>query len=202
MKKNIPHLTPAAGYDLHAEFYDAKLGYLNGFEQNQLLPLLGNVKNKTILDVGAGTGRLAVKLINAGATLTALDASGQILKILHQKNTATKTIIADAENLPFPDNSFDIIIAAFLIVHLKNPALFFQESYRVLKQAGQFVLTNINQKKPPAVKIKNGLITIESYYHRPEKIITLLEKKFFQIQKNIFIRDKDVWQNQIILAVK
>ncbi len=202
MKKNIPHLSPEAGYDLHAEFYDGKLGYLDSFEQNQLLPLLGDVRHKTILDVGAGTGRLAVKLAQNGAAVTALDISTKILKNLQRKNNQIKTIVADAENLPCTDNSFDVIVAAFLIVHLKNPAIFFAEAYRVLKPNGQFLLTNINQKRPPALKTNQGLIAIESYYHRPEKIITLLENNLFTVQKNIFIKEKDVWQNQIILATK
>lgn len=202
MPKHLPLLSAQNGYGLHAAYYDAKLGYLDSFEQGKLLPLLGNVRNKTILDVGAGTGRLAVKLQAAGAKITALDISEKILNKLERKNIKIKIIVADAENLPFTDNSFDIVLAAFLLVHLKDPIIFFTESYRVLKSGGQFLLTSINQKKPPAVKTKNGPITIESYYHRPERIITLLEENLFTIQKNIFIRDKDVWQNQIILATK
>ncbi|HPI67366.1 MAG TPA: methyltransferase domain-containing protein [bacterium] len=190
------------GYDLHANFYDKKLAFLDSFEQNQLLPLLGDVKNKKILDVGAGTGRLAIRLAEKGVDVTALDISPEILKILSKKNKKIKTITADAKALPFPDNSFDVIVAAFLIVHLKELKYFFAESYRVLKPGGLLALTNINQKKPPELQTKQGKIIVESYYHRPEKIIEELKQNLFTVSKNILIKDKDVWINQIVIGEK
>ena len=184
MSRKIKNLPPSAGYDLYANFYDKKLAFLDSFEQFQLLPNLGNIIGKKILDVGAGTGRLSIRLAEKGAAVTAMDVSEEMLGVLNTKikvkneipvpfatgklELAGMTIaVADAENLPFPDNSFDIVIAAFLIVHLKN-----------------------------------GKIIIESYYHRPEKIVSDLESLAFSIQKNILIKDKDVWINQIIIAEK
>ncbi len=200
--KKIKLLDSKSGYDLHAQFYDQKLAYLDSFEQNRLLPLLGELKNKTVLDVGAGTGRLALRLAEHSADVTALDISPEILKILNKKNKRIKTIIADAESLPFPDNSFDLITAAFLVVHIKEPKYFFSEAYRVLKPGGLLALTNINQKRPPELKTRQGQIIVESYYHRPEQIITNLKNLSFSINKNILIKNQDVWINQIVLARK
>ena len=72
-------------------------------------------------------------------------------------------MVGDAESLPFENESFDMVSAAFLIVHLKNPRLFFDEAYRVLKDGGILAITNINQKDPPQVKTKQGSIIIESF---------------------------------------
>lgn len=200
--KKIKFLNSQAGYALHAPFYDQKLAYLDSFEQFHLLPNLGDLKNKKILDVGAGTGRLALRLAEKGADVTALDISPEILKILNKKNSQIKTVVANAESLPFPDNTFDLVIAAFLIVHLKEPKYFFQEAYRVLKPDGVLALTNINQRRPPTLQTKQGQIIIESYYHRPEQIIDELKSLSFSITKNILVKDKDVWINQIIIAEK
>lgn len=202
MSKKIKVLSSEEGYNLAADYYDEKEKYLNSFEQGKILPILGDVAGKKVLDVGAGTGRLAVFLANRGADVTALDISGKMLEMIKRKHKKIVTKIGDAENLPFKDNSFDISVAAFLIVHLKDPSRFFDEVYRVLKDESIFVVTNINQKDPPLVKTKNGEIIIESFYHRPEKIRNILESLAFKVEKEIFVKQGEVWINQIIVAKK
>ncbi len=198
MKKQI--LNSKAGYNLVASVYNKKEKYFDSFEKGRVLPLLGNVENKKILDVGTGTGRLAVRLAKAGADIVALDISEGMAEKLKAISYKLKAVVGDAEDLPFKNESFDIVIATFLIVHLKNPRRFFEETYRVLKQGGLFLVTNINQRKAPAIKTKDGLIEIESYYHRPEKIRQALEELAFGIEKEEFVKEGGVWVNQIILA--
>lgn len=200
MKKQI--LNSQAGYNLLADYYAQREKYWDNFEKGRVLPMLGNVKNKKILDVGAGTGRLAIRLAKAGAKVTALDISEAMLNKLKAISYKLKVVVGDAENLPFGDESFDIVIATFLAVHLKDPNRFFEEACRVLKQSGLFLITNINQRKAPAVKTKEGLIEIESYYHRPEKIRKALEELAFGIEKEEFVKEDGVWVNQIVLARK
>lgn len=201
-KKSVKMVSSVAGYNLAAANYDQKEKYLDSFEQNKLLPLLGDVAGKKILDVGAGTGRLSVPLAKQGALVTALDISEEMLKILQRKNSSIVAVVSDAEDLPFDNNYFDYVIAAFFIVHLKDPSRFFDDVYRVLKDGGKFIVTNINQKDPPLVKTKQGDIMIESFYHRPEKIREMLEKLAFGIEEELFVKEKDVWVNQIIVAKK
>lgn len=199
-------LNSQAGYDLAAADYDRKESYLDSFEKNKLLPLLGDLKEKKVLDVGAGTGRLAIRLAKLGANVTALDVSEKMLKEIKKKlkrNLAEiKTVVDDCESLPFEDESFDVVVSAFHIVHLKDPRRFFDEIYRVLKPGGKFLVTNINQKRPPEIKTKQGIIEIESYYHRPEKVREVLEKLAFSIEKEVFVREGEVWVNQILLVIK
>lgn len=202
MKAKIKVLPPDRGYDLVATSYDKREKYLNSFEQNQVLPLLGGIAGKKILDAGAGTGRLAVELARRGAAVTALDISGEMLKILSRKNRNIELTVADVENLPFENNTFDWVVSAFVIVHLKDPARFFDEVYRVLKEGGKFLVTNINQKEPPEIETADGLIKIESYYHRPEKIKEILESLAFRVEKEIITKEGANWIDQIIVAVK
>ncbi|MDO8499808.1 MAG: class I SAM-dependent methyltransferase [bacterium] len=202
MKAKVKILSSSAGYDLAATAYDTKAKYLNSFEQGKLLPLLGDVVGKKVLDAGAGTGRLAVELARLGAEVTALDASSEMLKILHGKNNHIQTVVRDMEQMPFSAGSFVWVVAAFAIVHLKNPTRFFDECYRVLKPDGSLIVTNINQKEAPLVDTKLGQIKIESFYHRPEQVREELESLAFGIEQEIFIKEAGVWVNQIIIARK
>ncbi len=195
-------LSSQEGYNLLADYYDKKSKYWDSFEKDQVLPLLGDVKEKKILDVGAGTGRLAVRLANLGAEVTALDISEVMVDKLKAKSYKLKAILGEAENLPFDDNSFDIVIATFLIVHLKDLEKFFDEVYRVLKPDGLFLVTNINQRKAPEIKVGKDLIEVESYYHKPELVVEELESLAFSVKENKFIKEGDTWINQIVLVSK
>ena len=68
-----------------AELYDENEKYLNSFEQGELIPLLGGIAGKKVLDVGAGTGRLSVALANRDAQVTALDVSPKMLEKIKRK---------------------------------------------------------------------------------------------------------------------
>ncbi len=214
MKRKI--LNSKAGYDLAAFDYDKKESYLDGFEKDKLLPLLGDLNGKNVLDVGAGTGRLTLRLAKLGADVTALDVSEEMLEEIKKKlkrnlshlrqgyggQAEIKMVVGDCESLQFDDESFDVVVATFLVVHLKDLKRFFDEVYRVLKPGGKFLVTNINQKRPPEIKTKQGMIEIESYYHRPEKVRKMLEDLAFGIEKEVFVKEGEVWVNQIILASK
>ncbi len=191
------------GYNLYADCYHNDIVYLNTFEKNIVLEFMGNLTGKEALDIGCGTGRLIQDLTNSGANVTAIDISEEMTGIVKNKFPKVTTLVADIEKLPFKENSFDFAVASFLIVHLRDLSKAFDEIYRVLKKGGEFVVTNINQRKAPKLKLKSGeKIVIKSYYHRPKDLIMALEKSFFKIEKEEFIREGKVWINQIVKVRK
>lgn len=207
--------TSAKGYDLYAQNYDAKTAHLDSFEKGKLIPLLGKIENKSIIDLGCGTGRLIAQIKrrfpNQKAQIIAVDISDEMLKITKRKFHDVDCVNADATNLPFPDNSFDIAIAAFLIIHLRDLTKVFDEIYRILRPGGIFILTNINQRKPPTLKPPKYKISkldekediiIKSFYHIPAHVLEALKNSFFKISKEEFIEEDGTWINQLIKAVK
>jgi len=73
----------------------------------------------------------------------------------------------------------------------------------VLKVGGEFIVTNIHQKKAPKLRTKDGeLVVIESFYHRPENVLHSLDRSFFKIEKEEFTYHEKIWVNQLVKAVK
>ncbi|MBI4235446.1 methyltransferase domain-containing protein [Candidatus Peregrinibacteria bacterium] len=173
------------GYDMWATNYDESLGFLNSFEKDVFISFLGDLKGKCVLDLGCGTGRSINDLIYAGASdIYGADISEKMMKIARKRYAEVNFVKASAYNLPFDDGKFDTVTATFLLVHLKNLNGAFAEINRVLKNGGKLILTNINQKKAPKLKMKDGSqMVIKSFYHMPEKVIEALEKAFFEVEK-------------------
>jgi 2-polyprenyl-3-methyl-5-hydroxy-6-metoxy-1,4-benzoquinol methylase len=99
---------------------------------------LGFLKDKagaTILDVGGGHGQLAVPLCRDGYKVTVLGSSEscrtRIADILASGRCAFK--VGNVIELPFPDKSFDVVIAFRMLTHCQNWALLVKELCRVAK---------------------------------------------------------------------
>ena len=86
-------------------------------------------KKTSLLDVGCGNGFFTYHF-NKLCDVVGLDFSEQMLKI----NPHLNLIKGDAENLPFNNNSFDIVFCSNLLHHLKNPEIAINEMKRVSKK--------------------------------------------------------------------
>jgi ubiquinone/menaquinone biosynthesis C-methylase UbiE len=116
------------------------------WDETVLREISSNVFSIRILDVGCATGRLLHKLAKHGYTnLSGVDLAPRIIDVARKKlsnfyvNLDLKT--ADSEDdLPWPDNSFDLITLTGVIHHFYrlNDAL--KEAYRVLDKQGKLII--------------------------------------------------------------
>lgn len=191
------------GYDLWAKHYNDSRGILEAFEKGHFMMNVPDLRDKKALDLGAGTGRITELLLKNGAMTWAIDVSAKMLEILKKEFPQANIVLGDVKNMDFEDDFFDLATASFLLVHIKDPGSVFREVYRVLKPGGKFVLSNINQKKAPKLKLNSKEeIVIKSFYHRPQDIISLLEEEFFTIENEDMIEEDTMWINQIITCRK
>lgn len=96
-----------------------------------------------VLDVACGTGDMVVSLAEQGCTVTGVDISEEMLAIAKRKAPQATYMLADAEQLPFEDSSFDAVTCAFGVrnfVHLEQGL---SEMLRVLKPGGTMVILEL-----------------------------------------------------------
>lgn len=75
---------------------------------NWLLPA-GSVD---VLDLGAGTGKLTVRLAERGLAVTAVDPIPEMLEVLSGSLPSVPALLGTAEEIPLPDNSVDAVLVA------------------------------------------------------------------------------------------
>jgi len=99
-------------------------------------------KNKKVLDIGIGDGRLCIKLAeNKNNEVYGIDISDYSIKAANSKKKPNLKLYfqkADARKLPFPDNSFDYVTSKDLLEHLpgKDHIKYLKETKRILKNNG------------------------------------------------------------------
>lgn len=113
----------------------------------------------SVLDVACGTGDMVQLLAERGTTVTGVDISEEMISIAKRKAPQATYLLADAEQLPFEDNSFDAVTCAFGVrnfVHLEKGL---SEMLRVLKPYGTMVILELSTPDNPLIRPFYNLYT-------------------------------------------
>jgi SAM-dependent methyltransferase len=95
----------------------------------------------TLLDVATGPGSLALEATKLGMICTGVDLSPGMIQLAKKSNSAIEFGVADVENLPFVDGSFDAVVCNFGLGHFPYPETSVAECVRVLKPGGRIALS-------------------------------------------------------------
>jgi ubiquinone/menaquinone biosynthesis C-methylase UbiE len=154
---------PGVVFDRAAGFYDATRGLPPGVAEevrDQIALYTGAGHATRFLEIGVGTGRIALPFVEIGADYTGADLSRPMIEVLRGKIAALpqgagrlKLALADAVALPFADASFDVIIMIQLLHLVSDWRQTLRECRRVLRDGGWLVLSSNEhaQQKSPEV---------------------------------------------------
>ncbi len=129
------------------KFYDLINSVITlGFDKSWRSKASSHITGTRVLDLGSGTGAAFQQLQNFD--VTAVDPDEKMLQL----NEFSNKVISGAENLPFPDNSFDSIYCAFVWRNINEPKKSMDEVYRVLRPGGKFILLDMTRPKNKFLK--------------------------------------------------
>jgi ubiquinone/menaquinone biosynthesis C-methylase UbiE len=132
-----------------------------------LVSRLQDKKYSDILEIACGTGRVTSHLARSVKhdRITATDLNPDMISIAKEivKDDTVKWMLADAMQLPFEDDSFDLVVMQFGIMFFPDKEKGLKEAYRVLRHGGKLIFSTWN--KVETVKaIHEGRMVIESYF--------------------------------------
>ena len=136
-------------FDSLVSFFDdmARTKWL-GAVHDELKQASGSWEEKSILDVGCGTGRLLLRGVEEARMLTGVDLSSEMVKASKQNffflNRSNKSHFSegDACNLTFEDDTFDLSLSTCVMFLLPEPEAGMKEMLRVTKEGGRMVMLN------------------------------------------------------------
>jgi SAM-dependent methyltransferase len=119
----------------------------------QLVTFAGITSGEDVLDVGTGTGVVAVTAARAGARVTGLDLTPGLLDEAraNARIAQVESVVwteGDAEALPYPDASFDVVVSQFGHMFAPRPAVAMAEIRRVLRPGGR-IFAFVGRHSPP-----------------------------------------------------
>jgi demethylmenaquinone methyltransferase/2-methoxy-6-polyprenyl-1,4-benzoquinol methylase len=138
-------------FDKGAAHYDSVVdwGFLHSGAsyRRRTLRKYGLLPEHQLLDVACGTGLVAVEaaaVMGSAAGITGLDPSEGMLAVARTK-LAAQFVLGRAEQLPFPDNSFDFLTMGYALRHVTNLEQTFREYNRVLKPGGKLLILEVTK---------------------------------------------------------
>ena len=175
-----------------AEIYDSGrsgIYEMCKYDYPKVLAELEHTEFNDVLDCGCGTGPMIAILSEKYPKkhYTGLDLTPEMIEKAKQKNlTNAEFVVGDCENLPFADNSFDVVICTNSFHHYPNPQDFFNSAYRVLKKGGRLVLRDYTSsdfvvwlmnhlEMPLANLVGHGDVKI----HKASEFISMAQKAGF-----------------------
>ncbi len=135
----------AKAYGRLAPIYDFVFGPVFRTGRAQAVKAADRIGGR-ILEVGVGTG-LVLRHYTAAKSIVGVDISEPMLKVARKRvkklglENVESIEVGDAENLRFPDNSFDVLVAQYVVTACPNPEAALSEFARVVRPGGEVVIT-------------------------------------------------------------
>jgi phosphatidylethanolamine/phosphatidyl-N-methylethanolamine N-methyltransferase len=145
-RSEIDRETISKAYARWAPVYDLVFGAVFEHGRHAAIAAAERIGGR-ILEVGVGTG-LSLPYYSPDVRLCGVDISEPMLRKAQERVTelGLKNVealaVMDAEHLDFPDDSFDVVVAQYVITTVPNPEATLDEFARVLKPGGEIVLVS------------------------------------------------------------
>lgn len=205
MHANRKTYLPAAGKDWLLLLYDPFTKLLGVEASHRKLINQATIgPDHRVLEIGCGTGNLAIliKSLNRAAQVVGIDPDPKALALARRKAQRRGTAIqfdeGFAEELPYPDGSFDRVFSAFMLHHVRPDAkpVSLREAFRVIKPGGSLHLADFDEGEPLSGGLHGLLAKIFHSRHGSSSHQIVLEL----MQHAGFVDSKQVGDQALVLG--
>lgn len=153
-----------SAYRRYARIYDAVFGPIFHPGRKLIVKSLGLQPGDQVLEVGVGTG-LSLPLYPNNVKVTGIDVSREMLDKarLRSEHAGLKQVEAllemDGEEMRFADNTFDKVVAMYVVTVVPNPLQLVEEMRRVCKPGGEIFIVNHFRSQHPLIGVSEALLS-------------------------------------------
>jgi SAM-dependent methyltransferase len=189
--------TPAGGV-LVRECFEAPTALENRFIRS----LMGDLRGKRLLDIGAGLGESSVYFALQGAQVTMTDISSGMVQtgreLAQRYGVEVEGIVSEAEDLSVASERFDFVYIANTIHHVRDRDALFQKIHRALKPGGFFFSCDPLAYNP-AINVYRRIATeVRTEDESPLRLADLrLARKYFPD-----VQHREFWISTLLLFLK
>lgn len=159
-------------------FYKSETGQsIDRIEKELIFSYVQHLPKDQLLELGCGTGHWSEFFSNAGFQVIAVDESDAMLEIA--KNKEIKNVIfqkADAGNLPFPDNRFQVVVSITMLEFVKDINRVMDEIDRILAPGGTLIVGCLNALSEIGKNKDNDPVFRYGRFFTPETLKNLLSR--------------------------
>ncbi|MAX10624.1 MAG: bifunctional demethylmenaquinone methyltransferase/2-methoxy-6-polyprenyl-1,4-benzoquinol methylase UbiE [Candidatus Marinimicrobia bacterium] len=166
----------ARRYDFLNHFFSFGIDY---YWRSRLVKSIGPKKEYVVLDVATGTGDVAFKLAPRTKQVTGIDIASNMIDLANKKKDKKRAVntdflVGDAENLPFEDNTFDVITISYGYRNISDQPKALKEFNRILKNKGRLFILEFSE---PTNRLIGPLYKLYSYKVMPF-VASIFTKKY------------------------
>ena len=171
-------------------------------ENRFILSRMGNLKDKRLLDIGAGLGESSVYFALQGAQVTMTDISPGMVQsgreLARKFRVEVEAVVLGAEDLCVPPQTYDFVYIANTIHHVQDRNALFQKIHRALKPGGRFFSYDPVAYNP-AINVYRRMATeVRTEDESPLRCADLrLARKYFPN-----VQHREFWISTLLLFVK
>jgi SAM-dependent methyltransferase len=176
------------------EAYGREGAFVHGLAGG-VLEWLAAQPGERILDLGCGDGQLTQRIAAAGAIVTGVDNSPEMIRAARARGVVAE--IGDAESLPYPDSAFEAVFSNAALHWVRGQDAMMREAHRVLRSGGRFVAEMGGHGNIAAIRValtavlaRHGFGDREdgvNYYPTPDGYSRRLTRHGFTVEKMALI---------------
>jgi SAM-dependent methyltransferase len=142
------------------------------------------VEHKRVLDAGCGTGYGSAELAQSAADVVGVDIAADAVEYAtaNYPIPGLRFLESSCTSVPFPSQSFDVVVAFEVIEHLADYRNFVDEAARLLTDNGVFIVSSPNKRYYAETRAESGPNPFHEHEFEAEEFVTELERVFPNVQ--------------------